>query len=766
MSWIRGRVARATENDMSLKDDPRLTAYALGEMPEGERAEFEALLAGDAEAQAEIEAIRALTGELRVQLKREETSQPRSVLQPQARWRALAAAATVAVMGLVGWSLVPTLNRAREVAILHDPVIGGTPSTQPLLEISQQTLATKVLDSATANPTPQPAAKGVANAQNRTIGTVDAGILANAQLQLAPAPSTVNEPTLRATLTPAITPASSLAGDVANTSLATIEPHYSKISAQVASKSGDTLMDQLAALRADVEEAKTTYGSSSREMRAAHSKIKELEDRIKSAAPSNTESYARIYDNPFLDALSNPLSTFSVDVDTASYSNVRRYLNSGTLPPPDAVRIEELINYFPTSDAPPTDDRPFAVYSEVASCPWAPSHQLVRVAIKGKELAREQRPLSNLVFLIDVSGSMNEPDKLPLVKQSMQKLVDSLGENDRVAIVVYAGASGLALPSTSAMSKEQIRQAIDKLQPGGSTNGAQGIELAYAQAQANFITGGTNRVILCTDGDFNVGITDRGQLTRLIEEKAKAGVFLSVLGFGTGNTKDDTMEALADKGNGNYAYIDSEREAEKVLAKEMSGTLVTIAKDVKLQLEFNPAKVKSYRLIGYENRVLAKEDFNNDLQDAGEIGAGHHVVALYEIEPGEGRFSGPGSTTNRVDALKYQAQPQLNANASSDELLSLKLRYKAPDAPLEQGTSQLIEFTLKDADRSMDQASKDFQWASAVAAFGMMLRDSPHKGTANWDLVSQLAEQGGGEDREGYQAEFRRLVEVARQLRK
>jgi secreted protein with Ig-like and vWFA domain len=551
----------------------------------------------------------------------------------------------------------------------------------------------------------------------------------------------------------------------------------------------------------------------------------------------NTESHARIYDNPFLNALTNPLSTFSVDVDTASYSNVRRYLNQGALPPPDAVRIEELINYFPTNDAPPTDGRPFAVYSEVASCPWAPSHQLVRVAIKGKEIASEQRPLSNLVFLIDVSGSMNEPNKLPLVKQSMQKLVDSLGENDRVAIVVYAGASGLALPSTSAMSKEQIRAAIDQLTPGGSTNGAQGIELAYAQAQANFIAGGVNRVILATDGDFNVGVTDRGQLTRLIEEKAKAGVFLSVLGFGTGNTKDDTMEQLADKGNGNYAYIDTQREAEKVLVKEMSGTLVTIAKDVKLQLEFNPAKVKSYRLIGYENRVLAKEDFNNDFKDAGEIGAGHHVVALYEVEPNrplteadrtrlqgeltrlksevdtlkakvestiaavragtddgktlvdlirqqgdaerrwtvasqrltetdENDAAVPAKPPAATDPLKYQTDPALSDRAKTGELLTLKLRYKAADAPLEQGTSQLIEFTLTDSDRSMERASKDFQFASAVAAFGMMLRDSPHKGTSNWELVSQLAEQGGGEDREGYQAEFRRLAEVARNLKR
>ena len=368
----------------------------------------------------------------------------------------------------------------------------------------------------------------------------------------------------------------------------------------------------------------------------------------------NTAAYDHILENPFLDAASNPLSTFSIDVDTASYSNIRRFINEGSLPPKDAVRVEEMINYFSYDYAQPTDGKPFAVHVDGTGCPWEASHRLVRIGLKGREVATDKRGPSNLVFLLDVSGSMEPPERLPLVKQAMRLLVDKLTENDRVAIVVYAGSSGLVLPSTTGDHKEKILEALENLQSGGSTNGAEGIQLAYKIASENFIKGGVNRVILATDGDFNVGVTSQGDLIRLIQEKAKSGVFLSVLGVGDDNLKDSTMQKLADKGNGNYAYLDSLDEARKVLVQQMNGTLVTIAKDVKIQVEFNPARVASYRLIGYEKRMLRKEDFNNDKVDAGEIGAGHTVTALYEVVP-VGATPNPAASVPPVDPLKYQS---------------------------------------------------------------------------------------------------------------
>ncbi len=469
----------------------------------------------------------------------------------------------------------------------------------------------------------------------------------------------------------------------------------------------------------------------------------------------NTESYDHVADNAFLLAEDNPLSTFSIDVDTASYANVRRFLTRRQLPPPGAVRIEELINYF-TYDYPcPEGDVPFAVNAEIAACPWAPEHRLVRFGLKGREIDRGARPLSNLVFLVDVSGSMNQPDKLPLVKRGLQMLVEQLGENDRVAIVVYAGSSGLVLPSTSSENKPTILAALDRLQAGGSTNGGQGIQLAYRVAVENFITGGTNRVILCTDGDFNVGVTDQSQLVRLIEEHRASGVFLSVLGFGTGNYKDSTMEKLADKGNGNYACIDTEREAGKVLVEQLAGTLVTIAKDVKIQVEFNPRTVAAYRLIGYENRVLAAQDFADDQKDAGEIGAGHTVTALYEVVP-----AGVEAPVAALPPLKYQAPTVFTSSSVSDELLTLKLRYKQPDGD----TSRELQFPIRDSGAEFGQASDDFQFACAVASFGMLLRDSDHKGNATFEAAAEWAQSGVGEDESGYRREFTQLVATAQAL--
>ena len=434
-----------------------------------------------------------------------------------------------------------------------------------------------------------------------------------------------------------------------------------------------------------------------------------------SPSESDQERYVSKIDNPFKDCSSEALSTFSIDVDTASYANVRRFITRRTRPPVDAVRIEELVNYFQYSYEGPKDDKPFAASLEVASCPWQPKNRLVRVALKGKEIDKEQRPFSNLVFLLDVSGSMNRRNKLPLLKTAFQKLVNQLGENDRVAIVVYAGASGIVLPSTPCDAKTDIMNSLRRLRAGGSTNGGAGLRLAYQVAVDNFIEGGTNRVILATDGDFNVGIRNRSDMVSFIGEKAKSGVFLTVLGFGSGNFNDALLEQVADKGNGNYFYIDSEREATKVLVEQMGGTLVTIAKDVKLQVEFNPRLVASHRLIGYENRVLAHTAFNDDTKDAGEIGAGHTVTALYEITPrgdaGELELSENADKAG-VDPLRYQAGGELTKAGKSSEILTLKVRYKKPDGD----KSELLTFPCEDSNKSFARAGGEFQFAASVAA--------------------------------------------------
>ncbi len=479
------------------------------------------------------------------------------------------------------------------------------------------------------------------------------------------------------------------------------------------------------------------------------------EPRPKTDEEQNTESYDAVKETGFRFARNEPLSTFSIDVDTASYANVRRFLDHSTMPSPGAIRIEEMVNYFTYDYAGPQDEHPFAVHLEVAGCPWATDHRLVRIGLKGRELDLARRPATNLVFLIDVSGSMNQPNKLPLLKDSFRLLVEELGENDSVAMVVYAGASGLVLPPTPGDQKGRILAAFDQLQAGGSTNGGAGIELAYQTAVGAFIEGGVNRVLLATDGDFNVGVASRDQLVGLVQQKAKSGVFLSILGFGMGNYKDGQLEEIADKGNGNYSYIDTIREGKKVLVEQMSGTLVTIAKDVKIQVEFNPARVQAYRLIGYENRILAHEDFNDDKKDAGEIGAGHTVTALYEVIPAGADAKAPG-----VDPLKYQTPRDPAPAGYSDEVLTLKLRYKAPDGD----TSRLIEQPVTDAGKSFDQASDDFQFAAAVAEFGMLLRGSEYKGHANYDAVLELAGSGVGKDPGGYRTEFLGLVRKAKAL--
>jgi len=465
------------------------------------------------------------------------------------------------------------------------------------------------------------------------------------------------------------------------------------------------------------------------------------------------ESYAEINENIFKEVSTSPLSTFSVDVDAASYSNIRRFINTGSLPPSDAVRIEEMINYFDYDYPQPKDKIPFSINSELSKCPWKKDHLLLQIGLQGRKIPNESLPPSNIVFLLDVSGSMSSPNKLPLLKSSFKLLLEQLDEEDRVAIVVYAGSSGVVLESTSGQYKEKIRSALDQLRAGGSTSGAAGLELAYEIATENFIKDGNNRIILATDGDFNVGPSSDSAMKKMIKKNRDKGVAISVLGFGMGNYKDSKMETIADNGNGNYAYIDNLLEARKVLVKEFGGTFYTIAKDVKFQLEFNPHFVAKYRLIGYENRLLENEDFKDDKKDAGDIGAGHSVTALYEII-----LADPKKISDKT--FKYQTSILTEDALESNDLITLKLRYK----PVNKKKSRLIEQVVKNVQTSGEEISDNFKFAAAVASFGMLLRDSENKGTATWDSAITLAKAAKGTDPEGYRSEMIRLMETASRL--
>jgi Ca-activated chloride channel homolog len=462
----------------------------------------------------------------------------------------------------------------------------------------------------------------------------------------------------------------------------------------------------------------------------------------------NTEAYDKIDDNQWTEVGRKPLSTFSIDVDTASYSNIRRFITQAQAPPKDAVRLEELINYFSYEYPEPRDKAPFSITTAIDTAPWNPRHRLALIGLQARRIDSRNLPARNLVFLIDVSGSMIDPNKLPLVKGSLAMLAPNLTEKDRVAIVVYAAAAGLVLPSTPGSDTVTIVDALNRLEAGGSTNGAQGIQLAYKVAQDHFVKGGVNRVLLATDGDFNVGVTNQGDLTRLIEEKRETGISLSVLGFGMGNLKDSTMEKLADKGNGNYFYIDSLSEAQKVLVEQAGGTLVTVAKDVKLQVEFNPRTVAAYRLIGYENRLLQDQDFNNDKKDAGDMGAGHSVTALYELIPAGEKIDVPG-----IDPLKYQQPGAMSQDARLDETMTVKVRYKQPEAS--QSTLMSVAVPTRTA------MTPELGFASAVTEFGMLLRDSEFKGSASYAQSRELATKFKGPDPHGHRAEFIRLIDAA-----
>ncbi|MEM7308999.1 MAG: von Willebrand factor type A domain-containing protein [Planctomycetota bacterium] len=739
-------------NTRDWSDDPRLTAYALGELEEEERTALEAELADDPRGAELLDGIRATAGRLTEGL----ASEPLPALSPDDRG-AIVARARVARGG-------PGARRWRRLAV----GLGAA------------------------------AAAGVA-------ATIGVSYLTRGAVGSMPAPATRNTRDLARLEAPGAAPsaAPTVTTSEAAPGASRPAPAAPTAPAQVGRKVG-RMQERTAQLYyrgpsdsvppSDLSELRDQFGVPGLELKVQF----ELLDRA-------GERYAEIVENPFVRVVDDPRSTFSIDVDTGSYANVRRFLNDGQLPPADAVRIEELVNYFSYDYPVPAAGEPFSVSAEVASCPWTPEHRLVRLGLRGKPLPLYGQKERNLVFLIDVSGSMNDERKLPLLKRGMRLLVDSLGESDRVALVVYAGAAGLVLDSTPCDRKDVILAAIEELSAGGSTNGGQGIELAYAVARHHFAEGGINRVVLATDGDFNVGVTGDEALTELIEEKAKSGVSLSVLGFGTGNLKDSKMEQLADHGDGNYAYIDSVHEARKVLVREMGGTLETIAKDVKVQVLFNPDRVAAFRLIGYENRMLEHQDFDDDTKDAGEIGAGHRVTALYEVvpsgveppaEPGAAAARGISaeedqrlralgyadeSTLRALDDLGYadeQSPPQLQDMgyveeapeaptadgagglpdvAWGEELLLLRLRYKAPEG----GASRLQEATLSDPGQGWSTASEDFRFAAAVAGFGMVLRGSRRDGDLDLRRVHELALAGAGPDPWGYRREFLLLVERA-----
>jgi Ca-activated chloride channel homolog len=472
----------------------------------------------------------------------------------------------------------------------------------------------------------------------------------------------------------------------------------------------------------------------------------------------NTEGYAPMNESGFRNVQINPLSTFSIDVDNASYSNVRRFINNGQMPPPEAVRIEEMINYFKYDYPEPGGEHPFTVYTELSTCPWNKRHNLMLVGLRGKNIERSSLPPSNIVFLIDVSGSMNSPNKLPLLKSAFRLLINELRPVDRVAIVVYAGSAGVVLESTPGNRKEVLHSAIDNLEAGGSTAGGEGLRLAYSIGEKNYIKAGNNRIILATDGDFNVGESSNGGIERLVEQERGKGIFMTVLGFGMGNVKDDKMELIADKGNGNYFYIDNLQEARKVLVSEFAGTLFTIAKDVKFQIEFNPLKIASYRLIGYENRILNEEDFNDDKKDAGEMGSGHNITALYELVP-----AGSDERTPGVDPLKYQnlAIDNVINESSRDEHYTIKIRYKTPDGH----QSKLLEKPVRGFIKDIGKASENLRFAAAITEFGMVLRNSEFKGEATFETAGLLARSARGEDNDGFRSELIRLISSAKDMK-
>jgi len=815
-------------------DDPKFTAHVLGEFDDltpAERAEIEALIAHDPAAAAAAEETRALVARLRAELPGEtagalqeaqraavlEAASPEKVVRFPRRATVLAAIAACVIVGISYALLFQTYDSDR----------AAKPSGETSAPVSDLVFV------GTATPTDPTAAPDSIQPLTPAKAAAPAQLTLDEKIQkeladtpkLATAPQIALPPKMEAmavppTQQPVAAPAapSSSAAAIARTDMGWARP-VGAARARPATRAAAPSIDLYPEPVGGRYDSSTSRQSTIRGVTLADATRQPVattryfpeKDAIEIPTTANTSTFDALAENVFLNARENPLSTFSIDVDTASYAIVRRYLHDNTLPPQGAVRVEELLNYFTYDYPQPKGDAPFSATMEVAGCPWAPEHRLVRVGLKGREIPKDERPPSNLVFLIDVSGSMNMPNKLPLLQKCFNLLVEQLGPKDRVSIVTYASGTKLVLEPTQ--DKEAMQAAIDHLHAGGGTHGSSGVDLAYKMAERSFIAGGTNRVILATDGDWNIGITNQSELLSMITRKAKSGVFLTVLGFGLDNLKDSMLVKLADHGNGHYAYIDTEQEARKVFVDQLSSTLVTIAKDVKIQVEFNPVQVSSYRLIGYEKRLLAKEDFNNDKKDAGEIGAGHTVTALYEVVP----VGKEQPEIAKVDQLKYQpipraipvekptprseteiqerekvlpdapapaAAPALGAKAGTGEvalnpapdalaeprplpaavrkeMLTLKLRYKEPDGE----KSKLLEFPLTDPGTTWEKSSPDFHFAAAVASYGMLLRDSKYLGEANWQSTAEWAREGLGADKHGYRTEFVTLLDKARAMK-
>ncbi|HTS20091.1 MAG TPA: von Willebrand factor type A domain-containing protein [Verrucomicrobiae bacterium] len=780
-------------------NDPRLTAYVLGELDDAERTKIEALLQDDETARREIETIRTaratITNELRsepcprlapeqIAAIHERAASRKPARAPFPWWRLLGWATALGAATALTLLQFRPLDQHREKA-RRLPVYTASPNSSTVAGATAETGHLRL----EAPPAPKDVSGSLTLSLNRPEPNPPA--IAGQPGRSSTTPQSQHGPSM-------VTPGSDASGKTVVRANQEITSRLVEIApaSPAQSSSGATLTynDGHAAWQAGAVSAYRAIGRAESSIgqpndritisRGAESRTLPLDDvqslnyaqsgnesphsyydrgqiewdqyfppQTESVSPSSpsAESYSHSIENPFVTVAQNPLSTFGLDADTASYANIRRFLNQGTLPPHDAVRIEEMLNYFSYDYPRPHGREPFALYAEMSECPWNPAHRLALIGLKATDIASHKIQPMNLVFLIDVSGSMGDQNELPLVKQALRLLVDQLTPRDRVAIVVYAGDSRVALRSTPGDDKTAILEVIDSLEAGGSTNGGAGIQSAYREALANFIEGGVNRVILCTDGDFNVGVTDPNQLVQMVQQQAQSHVFLTILGVGMGNLKDSTMQKLADKGSGNYAYIDNLDEAHKVLVEQMRGTLVTVARDAKVQIEFNPTLVRSYRLIGYEKRRLRARDFNNDRKVAGDIGAGHTVTALYEIVPATAPAE-PG-----VDPLKYQSSPR---SAASAELMTVKLRYKDPEA----STSQLLTAAVRDSGASWRGTSSDFRFAASVAAFGMILRDSPYKGASTFNLVHELADGARGRDENGYRSEFISLVDQARTL--
>ncbi len=760
--------------------DPRLTAFALGELEPCEQAAVEHAIAQSNLCRQTVDEIRQtatlLTAGLKAELL-ENAPVPRPIPPPKAtpvsrtkiltRRSTILALGSIAAVGIVAGLFLPAIQSARETNQTH---VVQAKSSAPMIARTKTIRLPKHISRE------EPVVSSEALSDDETKVVTDGTSQTNFALKVPELarPRTTNAPesTLHAQAEPAAAAASPNPPVVAlGRSLKLKTKQLNPAAGANEQVPADAQMRSMGGMMGGMASQAVSHldmvnrplnpnpigSDKSGSMHVPSPQGQGDQERLPRAPinPAAGEDYQRLFENLFQKVDQDPRSTFSIDVDTASYANIRRFLNQNQLPPPDAVRIEEMINYFPYADAPATEGPdPFAVHVEMTACPWNPRHRLARIGIAARPIDQSQRPPSNLVFLIDVSGSMQAANKLPLVQWSLSRMVEQLGENDRVAMVVYAGASGLVLPSTSCMHKSRILSAIEELQSGGSTNGAAGIQLAYDVAAENFIKNGTNRVILATDGDFNVGVTNQDDLVRLIESKAKSRVFLSVLGYGMGNLKDSTLEKLADKGNGHYAYIDSPREAYKVLVEEMGSTLVTVAKDVKIQMTFNPTMVKAFRLIGYENRMLAHRDFNDDTKDAGEIGAGAHVTALYEIVP-RGPLDEP--VANRVHDEERDGSFDF---APAEPSFTLRLRYKPP----KEDESKLIERKVTDQGRRFATASDDMRLAASIAAFGMLLRQSPYHGDATLSNVIEMARPTLASDPGGYRAELLDLMKKAERL--